>query len=427
MIQEKEGTVQALLGGLKLKTRVQHPTIKVRTDRPGHPFFFRYWADELQPDGTLKTFRRYCELGPSVGTDKITRKQAELKRDNVLAPLNNMTVEEMVADGLVQMEKFVERFKTAHVNAEASGRYLLKKPTRDKYVLHLDQKILPKWGKKRLCEIRPDEVQQWLFETCDSWWMMHDLKGLLSTIYAKARDWGYWPEDKRDPISKVDIGRKWAVRPQRILSPEMTAAVLARLDDPNRLICETCIDTGTRISEVTGLKLKHVDLERGCIHIEQRNWRGDIDSPKTMSSKRTLALGNLVARYKRWIAGLKTTNPEAWMFPKRGDRSSPMWDSGVRQALKKAADDEKCDFEGFGPHSLRRASITLRQEVGGSAIEASKVAGHSKVNMTGEYTFIQLKRQDELTRKMQDLRGAGSGNQAAADTAAENLAAEPAA
>lgn len=153
----------------------------MRTDRPGHPFF-RYWADELQPDGTLKTFRRYCELGPSVGTDKITRKQAELKRDNVLAPLNNMTVEEMVADGLVQMEKFVERFKTAHVNAEASGRYLLKKPTRDKYVLHLDQKILPKWGKKRLCEIRPDEVQQWLFETCDSWWMMHDLKGLLSTI-----------------------------------------------------------------------------------------------------------------------------------------------------------------------------------------------------------------------------------------------------
>jgi integrase len=424
LINENEGTVQALLGGLKLKPRVQHPAVKTRTDRPGHPWYFRYWADEPQPDGTLKTLRKYYEIGPSTGTDKITRKQAEVQRDKVLAPLNNMTVEEMAADGLVQMEKFVERFKTAHVNAEAGGRYLLKKPTREKYLLFLDQRILLKWGKKRLREIRPDEVQQWLFETCDSWWMMHDLKGLLSTIYAKAIDWNCWPEDKRTPISKVDIGRKWAVRPQRILTPHQTERVLARLSDPNLLICETCIDTGTRISEVTGLNLKHVDLERGCIHIEQRNWRGDIDTPKTMSSKRTLALGNLLARYQTWIAGLKTTDPEAWVFPKRGDRNSPAWDSGVRQALKKAAKDEDCDFPGFGPHSLRRASITLRQEVGGSAIEASKLAGHSKVNMTGEYTFVQLKRQDELTRKMQDLR---TGTTTEKPTEADKLAVEPAA
>lgn len=426
MISANEGTVQALLGGLKLKARVQHPTIKVRTDRPGHPFFFRYWADEPQPDGTLKTYRKYHELGPSVGAEKITRKQAELKRDNVLAPLNNMTVEELVADGLVQMEKFVERFKTAHVTAQVGERYLLKKPSREKYLLHLDQKILPRWGKKRLCEIRTDEVQQWLFETCDSWWMMHDLRGLLSTIWAKAIDWGFWPEDRRTPISKVDIGRKWTVRPPRILTPEQTEPVLARLDDPNLLICETCLDTGTRISEVTGLKLKHVDLERGCIRIEQRNWRGDIDTPKTMSSTRTLALGTLAARYKIWIAILKTTDPEAWVFPKRGDRNSPLWDSGVRQALKKAAKDENCDFPGFGPHSLRRASITLRQEVGATSIEASKLAGHSKVNMTGEYTFVQLKRQDELTRKMQNLR-AGNTSEKPADAGVEEIAAEPAA
>ena len=150
----------------------------------------------------------------------------------------------------------------------------------------------------------------------------------------------------------------------------------------------------------------------------------DIDTPKTMGSTRTLALGNLVTRYETWIAKLKTTNPEAWVFPKRGDRNTPLWDSGVRQALKNAAEAENCDFEGFGPHSLRRASITLRQEVGASAIEASKVAGHSKVNMTGEYTIVQLKRQDELTRKMQDLR---TGTTTDKEAAADKVVAEPAA
>jgi hypothetical protein len=37
-----------------------------------------------------------------------------------------------------------------------------------------------------------------------------------------------------------------------------------------------------------------------------------------------------------------------------------------------------------------------------SSIEASKIAGHSTVRMTEEYTKIQLTRQDELTRKIQD-------------------------
>jgi hypothetical protein len=42
-----------------------------------------------------------------------------------------------------------------------------------------------------------------------------------------------------------------------------------------------------------------------------------------------------------------------------------MWDSGVRKALKLAAEEEGCDFAGLGLHTLRRANITWRQEVGG--------------------------------------------------------------
>ena len=59
-------------------------------------------------------------------------------------------------------------------------------------------------------------------------------------------------------------------------------------------------------------------------------------------------------------------------------------------------------FEGFGLHSFRRANITLRQDVGGSAIEASKIAGHSGLAITGKYTKVQSRRQDELTRAIQD-------------------------
>src|SRR5258708_2372600 len=36
-----------------------------------------------------------------------------------------------------------------------------------------------------------------------------------------------------------------------------------------------------------------------------------------------------------------------------------------------------------------------------SAIEASKIAGHSDLEMTGEYTFVAPERQNELTRRIQ--------------------------
>ena len=129
-----------------------------------------------------------------------------------------------------------------------------------------------------------------------------------------------------------------------------------------------------------------------------------MDEPKTKNSRRTLALGALVDRYCEWIVAKKITRPNDWIFFQEDDRSKPMWDSGVRKALKIAAVDAECDFLGFGLHSFRRANITMRQEEGGSAIEASKIAGHATLSQTGDYTVVQIKRQEELTRAIQGRR-----------------------
>jgi integrase len=181
---------------------------------------------------------------------------------------------------------------------------------------------------------------------------MADLRNIMSGIFTKAQEWEILPDRCANPMRRVKLPRKWEVREKRILSEEQTACVLARLEDPHLLIAETCIDTGTRISEVTGLKIKNINLDAGSIRIEQRNWRGDIDEPKTAKSRRTLALGTLVDRYRVRIASLKNHKPEDWVFPQKDDPLQPMWDSGVRKALKLAAEAEKCDFPGFGPHSL---------------------------------------------------------------------------
>ncbi len=104
----------------------------------------------------------------------------------------------------------------------------------------------------------------------------------------------------------------------------------------------------------------------------------------------------------RTKAAAERAQPEKWVFTRTDGSGLTLWDSGIRQALKQVAAAEGCDFPGLGPHSFRRANITWRQEEGASSIEASKIAGHSTVRMTEEYTKIQLGRQEELTRRIQE-------------------------
>ena len=189
--------------------------------------------------------------------------------------------------------------------------------------------------------------------------------------------------------------------------------VLTRLDDPNRLIIETCIATGARISEVLGLKWKHANLNVGTIKIEQRVWQQDVGPPKSEDSRRVLGIGDLVERYRAKVAK-DAAKPDSFVFHQKRAPEKTLWDSGVRDALHQAAQAEACDFPGLGPHSFRRANITWRQQVGGSAIEASKIAGHADLEMTGEYTFVAPERQNELTRRIQQKLAAAAGKQAEA-------------
>ena len=52
-----------------------------------------------------------------------------------------------------------------------------------------------------------------------------------------------------------------------------------------------------------------------------------------------------------------------------------------------------------------------RQEVGGSAIEASRIAGHRNLEMTSHYTFVAPERQNELTRRIQQKLAAAAKQQ----------------
>jgi integrase len=244
-------------------------------------------------------------------------------------------------------------------------------------------------------------------------------------LHNYAEGYGLWEEGKRSPASKTKLGKKRHKHERRILTLAETARVLERLDEPIRLIIETCIATGARISEVLGLKWRHVSVEAATIKIEQRVWHQDVGRPKSEDSRRILGMGDLAERFRQKVVD-EGAKPDQWVFSQKRAPDKPLWDSSVRDALHKAAEAEGCDFPGLGPHSFRRANITWRQQVGGSAIEASKIAGHRDPEMIGEYTFVEPERQNEWTRRIQQkLREAQAKQMGTAVSAADPSTPQP--
>jgi integrase len=79
-------------------------------------------------------------------------------------------------------------------------------------------------------------------------------------------------------------------------------------------ICILATTAGMRPGEIFGLKWQHVRADH--IEIEQRLYRGKIDSPKTNQSIRTVALSQgLQSVMGKWKSLLGDPSAEAWVFP----------------------------------------------------------------------------------------------------------------
>src|SRR5580700_8119821 len=155
MMFENECNLQKLAGGLRVKARVQHPKVTQRKDRSGWPRIFRYYADELRRDGSTKVLRRYHEIGPSKGDGAITKRQAEVERDKVLAKLNAPTpevaVQQVASTGVALFGPIARMYKEGYLARENQ----IARPTREKEEFYIREYLVPKWGEVRLNQIQP--------------------------------------------------------------------------------------------------------------------------------------------------------------------------------------------------------------------------------------------------------------------------------
>lgn len=357
----------------------------LRQEGPRPYWYIRYRRKVLVGKNEIDRKEVWHNLG---NCDEITKRQAQRLRDEVMRGVNRevYTIQSQIVFG-----DFVEIYKKQHVPTLAAG-------AQAKYCSLLDRHILPVFGPMKLCDIDTVSVQGFLNGKAKdglAWWTRSDLKNLMSGIFTKADDWGYFSD--RNPVKKVSTGRKRAKRQRRILSDEQIAQLLKGLPEQVRLMVMTAISTGMRVSEIIGLRWRCVDLTPGLVRIEERCYRGDVDAPKSERSRRVLPLGQLTEFYRKLKpAGQVDTQ---YVFHCDGE---PLDDRALlKDLIRPAAKQLGFHFEGFGWHSFRRQNLTLIQEEGASTFEAMAQAGHSRPAMTSEYTITGLQRREQAVLKVQ--------------------------
>jgi len=193
MITGLNATLLNLTGGVRLKQRVQHPSVIERKDRGKHYWYFRYREDELLPSGTFKPRRRFHTIGPSRGDGAFSKKQAEVERDKFLLERNAafsrceaaVAAQQPIEIGAIIFGRLAELWRKDYVE---NAMVKLATPTRDKYRMRLDTHILPRWKDARLADLDNSKaVLDWLQHECTSWHMMVDLRNIMSGIITRAQ------------------------------------------------------------------------------------------------------------------------------------------------------------------------------------------------------------------------------------------------
>lgn len=165
------------------------------------------------------------------------------------------------------------------------------------------------------------------------------------------------------------------------------------------MIAHLAIFAGMRPGEILGLQREHVSADCRRIIVEQRLYRGDIDTPKTISSRRTVAVPPVSAELlKEWM-GSVSGRKDAWVFASE-NAETPMWRDNVwYRNMKPRLNPVGLGWASF--HALRRTNASLGHEAGVDSKTAADQRGHGIGVALDVYTMTAIGKRAEAAEKLE--------------------------
>jgi len=221
---------------------------------------------------------------------------------------------------------------------------------------------------------------------------------LLGLMFRTARRWGLV---QRNPIDDVEPPSVPTPETETLDDSEIAAllAVLGRNEaDPpedteaewwaiTRRMVVVALGTGLRRGELLGLRWEDVELGERRVRVRQQYARGEITTPKSRASRRTVEFGPVTAAAleEQYRASLyRADNCLVFAHPALGTPLDPS--KLTRIYLTAALKAAGCHREGLQPwHGLRHSALTATALSGAPNAYVQARAGHSTFTITERY------------------------------------------
>jgi integrase len=256
------------------------------------------WIAQWWEDG----HRRNKLLGK---LSKVTKSQAKDKLAEILAPINTKQ------QGASEEWKFGDFVKQVYL---PWYRRKWKVSTTACNVDRLEHHLACKFADVTLKSFKASALQDFLdgksaaglsFSTVDH------LRWDLKQIFGMAVVEGYL---QKNPAALLFTPNKTKRPAQHVMTWQEVRLLFSVLETRGLAVCMLATIAGMRPGEIFALKWRHVTEDH--IDVEQRLYRGQIDSPKTPKSKRSVALSEgLQSLIAMWSLLSGSPGPEAWVFP----------------------------------------------------------------------------------------------------------------
>jgi integrase len=347
------------------------------------------WGKKKAPTATKR-------LGRAKGPGKISEKQAkQLAWDLYLEPLNR---------GLIQPQSTLTLGTFWEQHYKPGMELRLKRTAREQYASLYKRWIAPHLGEKRLSQIQVGDVEFVMsmalhagMSTCTA----KHIRKVMSALFERARKLRIVSGD--NPAVLADAPAIVPKRDKQALSASQVAQVLSMSPEPIRTMALCAVLTSANISELLGLRWKHINLSPEwttfeaeplppyCMAIRQHFSRGEIGLLKTGMRKRNIPLpeplvGGLLSLH---AANANPNGSDDVVFRSRTGR--PVNENNTRKRLfGKIA--QALGLKRLGWHTFRYTHATLTQSVGMHSRDRQALMGHGALEMTQAYTMVDYER-----------------------------------
>ena len=187
--------------------------------------------------------------------------------------------------------------------------------------------LLAEFGEEKLTSLTLKPLQAFLSSKAATFSrsVVAHLRWDLRAIFKLAIAEGY---TERDPTGALFTPKEAKAAETRVMNRKEAQQHLNALDLRERVIDHLALFLGMRPGEILALQRRHVAGDCSELVIDQRLYRGDIDDPKTTSSKRTVGIPSQTARELHDWMELVGQQPEAWVFASENPKK-PMWRDNV--------------------------------------------------------------------------------------------------